>query len=237
MSTIPNPICARRLFPLHHGDSHIRLSIFDVKKEGCLSEKDISACLHNLAEFLPNLQPAPLKDGAKSMPNMTIEETYRKFTSTTTMQRLVNGFIEALKASYCIREMEETQQVVTSYDLSLRGDLVKYTLADFLYAFRQSDDLQQRIFSSQNFEAAIQKDKDGCFKDNLTKKTTRVLGVKQIKDIITFSANEELRELYVGDGAKDALIQQALDNVGESDDSGPGVVQMSAFLGLDRRRL
>lgn len=197
----------------------------------------MSACLFNLAEFLPNLQPAPLKDGAKSMPNMTIEETYRNFTSTTTLQRLVNGFIEGLKASYCIREMEETKQVVTSYDLSLRGDLVKYTLVDFLYAFRQSDDLQQRVFSFQNFEAAVQKDKDGCFKDNLTKKTTRVLGVKQIKDLITFSGNEGLRDLYLGDDAKDARIQKALDNVGESDDSGPGVIQMGVFLGLDQRKL
>jgi hypothetical protein len=222
---------------LLHRNSHAHCSIFDVKKEGCLSEKDVSACLLNLAEFLPNLQPAPLKDGAKSMPNMTIEETYRNFTSTTTMQRLVNGFIEGLKASYCIRESEETEQVVTSYDLSLRGDMVKYTLVDFLYAFRQSDDLQQRIFSSQNFEAAVQKDKDGCFKDNLTKKTTRVLGVKQIKDLVAFSANEELIELYLGDDAKDARIQKALDNVGESDDSGPGVVQMSVFLGLDHRKL
>ncbi len=153
------------------------------------------------------------------------------------MQRLVNGFIEGLKSSYCIRETEETGQVVTSYDLSLRGDMVKYTLVDFFYAFRQSDDLQQRIFSPQNFEAAIQKDKDGCFKDNLTKKTTRVLGLKQIKDLVAFSANEELKELYLGDDAKDARIQKALDNVGESDDSGPGVVQMSVFLGLDQRRL
>lgn len=215
----------------------MHLSIFDVKKEGCLTEKDVSACLFNLAEFLPNLQPAPLKDGAKSMPNMTIEETYRNFTSTTTLQRLVNGFIEGLKASYCIREMEETGQVVTSYDLSLRGDSVKYTLVDFLFAFRQSDDLQQRVFSFQNFEAAVQKDKDGCFKDNLTKKTTRVLGVKQIKDLIAFSANEGLRDLYLGDDAKDARIQKALDNVGESDDSGPGVIQMGVFLGLDQRKL
>lgn len=218
-------------FFLKHSDSN--LSIFDVKKEGCLSEKDVSACLFNLAEFLPNLQPAPLKDKAKAMPNMTIEETYRNFTSTTTLQRLVNGFIEGLKSSYCIREMEETKQVVTSYDLSLRGDLVKYTLVDFLFAFRQSDDLQQRIFSSQNFEAAVQKDKDGCFKDTLTKKTTRVLGKKETKKLIEFSANEELRDLYLSD---DARIQRALDNVGESEDGGPGVVKTSVFLSLDQRK-
>jgi hypothetical protein len=156
------------------------------------------------------------------MPNMTIEETYRNFTSSTTLQRLVSGFVEALKASHCIREMEETQKVVTSYDLSLRGDLVKYTLDDFLFAFRQSEDLQHRIFSTQNFEAAIQKDKDGCFKDNLTKKETRTVGVKQIKDMISFSANEELRDLYLGN---DSGIQKALDNVGESHDGGPGVVR------------
>ena len=105
--------------------------------------------------------------------------------------------------------MEETQKVVTSYDLSLRGDLVKYTLDDFLFAFRQSEDLQHRIFSTQNFEAAIQKDKDGCFKDNLTKKETRTVGVKQIKDMISFSSNQELRDLCLGN---DAGIQKALDN-------------------------
>lgn len=202
---------------------------FDVKKEGRLTEKDISASLFYLAEFLPNLQPAPLKDRAKAMPNMTIEETYRNFTSTTTLQRLVNGFIEALKSSYCIREMEETQQVVTSYDLSLRGDLVKYTLVDFLFAFRQSEDLQQRIFSPQNFEAALTKDiSDCCFKT-----PTRVLGTKEIKKLIEFSANKELDELHSSD---EACIQRALDNVGESEDGGPGVVKMSVFLSLDQRK-
>jgi hypothetical protein len=167
------------------------------------------------------------------MPNMTIEETYRCFTSTTTMQRLVNAFIEGLKTSYCIREMEESNQVVTSYDISLRGDLVKYNLVDFLFAFRQSEDLQHRIFSSQNFAAAIHQDKDSCFKDSLTKKETKVLGTKQIQQLISFSANQELADTYLNDVAR---IQKALDNVGESDDAGPGVVKMNVFIGLDQRK-
>lgn len=167
------------------------------------------------------------------MPNMTIEDTYRNFTSTTTLQRLVSGFIEGLKTSYCIREIEETEQVVTSYDLSLRGDLVKYTLVDFLFAFRQSDDLQQRIFSAKNFAAAVHEDKDSCFKDSLTKKQTKVLGKKDIQQLISFSANEDLKAVFLSD---DARIQKALDDVGESEEGGPGVIKMSVFLGLDQRK-
>ena len=129
--------------------------------------------------------------------------------------------------------MEETQQVVTSYDLSLRGDMVKYTLIDFLFAFRQSDDLQQRIFSAKNFAAAVHEDKDSCFKDSLTKKQTKVLGKKDIQQLISFSANEDLKAVFLSD---DARIQKALDDVGESEEGGPGVIKMSVFLGLDQRK-